>query len=111
MKKQCLLAQKTCIPCHGGIPPLEGEQINKLLLELDRSWRVIDEHHLEKTYLFQDFVSALTFTNKVGALAEELHHHPDIMLTYGKVVIKVWTHKINGLAESDFILAARIDLI
>jgi 4a-hydroxytetrahydrobiopterin dehydratase len=102
------LAQKTCVPCKGGHPPLKGEALQSLWRQVE-GWNVIDEHHLVKTYKFPDFVAALGFVNKVGNLAEEQQHHPDIYLAWGKVEIKIWTHKINGLTESDFILAAKID--
>jgi 4a-hydroxytetrahydrobiopterin dehydratase len=102
------LASKTCLPCRGGVPPLKGQEITKLLAQLD-GWNVVQEHHLEKSYHFPDFRSALEFTNKVGQLAEEQGHHPDIYLAWGKVQIQIWTHKIDGLTESDFILAAKID--
>jgi 4a-hydroxytetrahydrobiopterin dehydratase len=102
------LAAKTCVPCRGGVPPLRGEELVKLRAQLE-GWSVIDEHHLEKNYTFPDFRHALDFTNRVGALAEEQDHHPDIYLAWGKVGIRIWTHKIDGLTESDFILAARID--
>ncbi len=72
---------------------------------------MIEEHHISKTYKFPNFVKALAFVNKVGDIAEEQGHHPDIFLTWGKVRIKTWTHKIDGLTESDFILAAKIDEI
>jgi 4a-hydroxytetrahydrobiopterin dehydratase len=102
------LATKECVPCKGGVPPLSGEQIKPLKVQL-RGWDVIDEHHLTKLYNFSDFVTALAFVNKVGDLAERQGHHPDILLSWGKVRIDIWTHKINGLTESDFILAAKID--
>jgi len=73
------------------------------------AWKVVDEHHLVKSYVFPDFRTALQFVNKVGELAEEQGHHPDIFLAWGKVEIAIWTHKIDGLTESDFILAAKID--
>lgn len=72
-------------------------------------WDIVDEHHLERQFSFPDFQSALDFTNAVGALAEAEGHHPDIYLAWGKVGIKIWTHKINGLTTSDFVLAAKID--
>lgn len=103
------LAKKTCIPCQGGIPPLHAEEIDRLHEELGASWAVIGEHHLEKSYEFPDFRKALEFTNKVGELAEQEGHHPDIHLTWGKVKLQIWTHKIDGLTESDFILAAKIN--
>ncbi len=103
------LAQKTCVPCQGGIPPLSEEETRKLLGQLQSGWKIIDNHHLEKEVTFKDFLSALAYTNRVGELAETQGHHPDIYLAWGKVKITLWTHKINGLTESDFILAAKID--
>jgi 4a-hydroxytetrahydrobiopterin dehydratase len=105
----CDLSKKKCIPCEGGMPPLKGSALTELQQQLEKGWKVVDEHHLEKEYSFKNFREALAFTNAVGAIAEEEGHHPDILLTYGKVKIQLWTHKIDGLAESDFILAAKID--
>ena len=102
------LASKTCVPCRGGVPPLKGEELKALANQVT-GWVVTDEHHIEKTFTFPDFLKALAFTNKVGELAEQQGHHPDIFLAWGKVGIKTWTHKIDGLTESDFILAAKID--
>jgi 4a-hydroxytetrahydrobiopterin dehydratase len=102
------LASKTCVPCKGGVPALHGEQLHDLSHQLP-NWRVIDEHHITRTFTFPDFKSALDFVNRVGAIAEEQGHHPDIVLAWGKVEITIWTHKVNGLTESDFILAAKID--
>lgn len=103
------LANETCVPCRGGVPPLAGEELAALLRELGNGWRVVDGHHLEKEYPFPDFAEALAFTNRVGALAEEEGHHPDIYLAWGKVRITNWTHKIDGLSRGDFVLAAKID--
>ncbi len=102
------LAEKKCVPCRGGVPPLEAGRIAELLEELN-DWSAQDHHHLTKTHTFPDFAQALAFVNQVGAIAEDQGHHPDIYLAWGKVRIDVWTHKINGLTESDFILAAKID--
>ncbi len=102
------LAEKTCVPCRGGVPPLNGEQIRPLASEVT-DWTVVNNHHIEREFKFPDFKAALAFTNKVGAIAEEQGHHPDIYLAWGKVGVKVWTHKIDGLTESDFIMAAKID--
>ena len=104
------LASKTCVPCRGGVPPLQGTELGALLKQVD-GWNVVEEHYITKTFTFPDFQKALDFVNKVGALAEEQGHHPDIYLTWGKTEIKIWTHKIDGLTESDFILAAKIDQI
>jgi 4a-hydroxytetrahydrobiopterin dehydratase len=93
----------------GGVPPLQGREVKKLLDQLGRGWTVVDDHHLEKEYKFDDFRQALGFTNRVGELAEEQGHHPDVYLAWGKVKLTLWTHKINGLTESDFIFAAKAD--
>lgn len=103
------LAQKKCIPCEEGTPPMEIIEIQEYTSQLKPGWHVVNEHHLEKEYSFKDFKEALAFTNQLGKLAEEQGHHPDIHLSWGKVRIVLWTHKINGLSESDFILAAKID--
>lgn len=105
------LADKQCVPCRGGVPPLRGEEVRKLSEQLGGSWAVVDEHHLEKEYRFADFAEALAFTNRVGAVAEEQGHHPDIYLAWGRVALKVWTHKVDGLTESDFIFAAKADAV
>ena len=102
------LAAKTCVPCRGGVPPLEGEELSRLQKQVE-GWDVVKGHHLHKAYTFPDFKSALAFVNRVGDVAEEQGHHPDIFLTWGKVEITIWTHKIDGLTESDFILAAKLD--
>ncbi len=103
------LAAETCVPCRGGVPPLKGEELSALQRELGAEWGVIDEHHLEKEFRFRNFAEALAFTNKVGAIAEEQGHHPDIYLAWGKVRVTIWTHKIDGLTRSDFVLAAKIE--
>jgi len=103
------LAEKDCVPCKGGVPPLKGQELAKFKNELNGGWQVIKEHHLEKEYKFKDFREALDFTNKVGELAESQGHHPDIYLAWGQVKLTVWTHKIDGLTESDFVLAAKAD--
>ncbi|MEY8206918.1 MAG: 4a-hydroxytetrahydrobiopterin dehydratase [SAR324 cluster bacterium] len=104
-----VLAQETCIPCRGGVPPLKGEELDALQEKLGNGWQIINEHHLEKEYIFADFRQALDFTVKVGEVAENQDHHPDIYLAWGKVKLTIWTHKIDGLTESDFILAAKAD--
>ena len=103
------LAKKTCIPCKGGVPPLKGAKLDDLLEKLKNDWKIIKEHHLEKEYSFKNFKEALNFTIKVGELAENQGHHPDIFLAWGKVKLTIWTHKIDGLTESDFIFAAKTD--
>jgi len=103
------LAKKECVPCKGSVPPLKGRDLTLLLGKLGNGWNCIKEHHLEKKYDFSDFRRALDFTSRVGELAEQQGHHPDIYLSWGKVVLTVWTHKIDGLTESDFIFAAKAD--
>ena len=102
------LASKTCVPCKGDVPALKGSQLHDLSHQLP-NWQVVDEHHLTRAFKFPDFQKALDFVNRVGAIAEEQGHHPDILLTWGKAEITIWTHAVNGLTESDFILAAKID--
>jgi 4a-hydroxytetrahydrobiopterin dehydratase len=104
-----ILAEKECVPCKGGVPPLKGEALARLERELGGHWKVVEEHHLEKEYKFDNFREALRFTNKVGELAEAQNHHPDIYLTWGKAKLTIWTHRVNGLTESDFVLAAKAD--
>ncbi len=105
------LTNRVCVPCKGGIPPLKGKKLKTLQNQLGNGWNVIDEHHLEKEWKLNDFLTALDITNRIGSLAEEQGHHPNIYLAWGKVGIKLWTHKIDGLTDSDFILAAKIDSI
>lgn len=102
------LAEKTCIPCRGGVPPLAPEQTRPLQAQLPH-WRVVDNHHLWREFGFSDFATALDFVNRIGQVAEAQGHHPDIHLAWGKVGVEIWTHKIDGLTESDFIFAAKVD--
>ena len=105
------LTQRQCTACKGGVEPLKSEAIKEYMEQLGEGWGVIEEHHLEKEYKFKDFKQALGFVNKVGELAEAEGHHPDIYLSWGKVILEIWTHKINGLHENDFVLAAKADKI
>lgn len=106
------LAAKHCVPCHGGVPPLGPDERQSLLAELGpNGWQVVDGQRLEKDYEFPDFARALAFTDRVGALAEEQGHHPDIHLAWGKVGLVIWTHAVGGLTESDFVLAAKADRV
>lgn len=108
--EQCNLADKECLPCKGGVPPLKGAALHTLARQLD-GWTMVGEHHLTKTYRFPDFVAALAFVNRVGGLAERVGHHPDLHLAWGRVDVEIWTHKIDGLTESDFIFAAKTDAL
>lgn len=103
------LASKTCVPCRGGVPPLSMDVASRLMEQLD-GWS-FEQGHLAKSFYFADFANALAFVNKIGAICEEQGHHPDLYMTWGKVSLEVWTHKIDGLTESDFILAAKFDEI
>lgn len=103
------LAERECVPCRGGVPPLGGERLAELADRLGGGWRVVDGHHLEKTYRFPDFRRALDFVVRVGEMSERQGHHPDVHLAWGRVRLVVWTHKIDGLTESDFVWAAKAD--
>ena len=103
------LASRECIPCRGDIPPLAGDELAALYADLGGGWELVDDHHLVKTYRFPNFQQALDFTNRIGALAEEVNHHPNICLGWGRVEVELWTHKIDGLAEADFVWAAKAD--
>jgi 4a-hydroxytetrahydrobiopterin dehydratase len=105
------LAQMECVPCKGGVPPMTAEQIAPWLARLGGAWQVVDDHHLRNEYTFKNFRQALEFTNRVGELAEQIGHHPDIDLAWGKVGVTLWTHKIGGLSESDFIFAAKVEAL
>ena len=106
------LAAKQCIPCKGGVSPLHGAALLVLHHQLGgdaSSWQIVAEHHLEKEYRFENFADALAFVNRVGAIAEEQNHHPDLFFSWGRARITIWTHKIDGLTESDFVFAAKCD--
>ena len=103
------LADRRCVPCRGGVPPLAGDELDRFSEQLGDGWTVVEGHHLEKGFRFPNFREALAFTNRVGELAEEQDHHPDLYLGWGKVKVTIWTHKIDGLTESDFVFAAMVD--
>ncbi len=105
------LADKKCIPCKDGTAPMPTDQAKKLLPQLNSTWKFNDANHLEAAYTFKTFHQALQFANKVGDLADEQGHHPDLYISWGKCNVEIWTHKIQGLSESDFILSAKIDLL
>jgi 4a-hydroxytetrahydrobiopterin dehydratase len=104
------LADHTCVPCRGNVPPLKGAALEDMKKELP-GWEVVAEHHLHKVFPYPDFKQALDFVNRAGAIAEEQGHHPDILLAWGKAAVTIYTHKIDGLTESDFILAAKLDRV
>ncbi len=103
------LADRDCIPCKGGEPPLSRDEVAALHGQLSDGWEVVNDHHLVRRLGFPDFATALAFTNRIGAVAEEQGHHPDITLGWGRVEVTIWTHAIEGLSESDFVLAAKIE--
>jgi len=105
------LHDKTCVPCQGGTPPLSDAEIVPLASQIDRDWRVVDGHHLEREWKFADFQNALDFVNAAGVICEAEFHHADFDFGWGRAKVTIWTHKIDGLTESDFVLAAKLDTI
>jgi 4a-hydroxytetrahydrobiopterin dehydratase len=103
------LAERHCVPCEGGVPPMEPEEAEAMLAELEAGWEIADDHHLTRGFDFDDFAEALEFVNAVGEVAEAEGHHPVITFTWGEATVEIWTHAIDGLSENDFILAAKID--
>ena len=103
------LADQKCIPCSIGTPPLEGEELDSYYQQISDEWQLVEKHHLERNFTFKNFRQALDFTNEIGELAEKEGHHPDIALSWGKVVLTLYTHKIDGLSDADFVFAAKVD--
>jgi 4a-hydroxytetrahydrobiopterin dehydratase len=103
------LADQKCIPCSIGTPPLEGEELDSYYQQISDEWQLVEKHHLERKFTFKNFRQALDFTNEIGELAEKEGHHPDIALSWGKVVLTLYTHKIDGLSDADFVFAAKVD--
>jgi 4a-hydroxytetrahydrobiopterin dehydratase len=103
------LAEKECVPCAKGTPPLKGSALDALTVQLNPGWRVVDGARLEREFKFKNFRDALAFTNRVGELAESINHHPDVFLAWGQVKLILSTHSIGGLSENDFIFAAKVD--
>ncbi|MDY6777913.1 MAG: 4a-hydroxytetrahydrobiopterin dehydratase [Candidatus Nanohaloarchaea archaeon] len=103
------LTDKTCEPCQGGIPPMEEEEIVEYREQIDDAWDIVEDHHIKRSFDFNDFQAALEFVNQVGEIAEQEGHHPVIEFTWGEATIEIYTHKIDGLHENDFILASKID--
>ncbi len=104
------LADQPCVPCKGGTPPLSTEEYEPLLAQL-RGWEVVDDKKLLKGFKFKDFVEAVAFVNRIAAEAEAQGHHPDLHVGWGRVEVEMWTHTIDGLSSSDFIMAAKIDRV
>ncbi len=102
------LASKDCVPCRGGVPPLKGADLEELHRQVP-AWDLVEEHHLRREFRFKNFREALDFVNQVGELAEEQGHHPDIAFGWGRAELTIFTHKIDGLTESDFVFAAKVD--
>lgn len=107
----CSLKDKNCIPCQGGVPALTPAEIQKYLKEVGNNWKVNSQGHLHKEFTFDNFMGAMDLANKIAVVAEKEGHHPDLTIAWGKCSVEIWTHKINGLSESDFILAAKIDAL
>jgi len=106
-----MLHNRKCVPCEGGTPPLTEAECNVLITNMNEDWRVVDNHHLERIWNFEDFQSALGFVNSAGQICEQEFHHADFDFGWGKAKVTIWTHKIDGLTESDFILASKLDQI
>ncbi len=109
MPQMCSLLDQQCMPCRGSVPPLKAKALDYFRKQLGEGWNLVGEHHIEKEFTRKDWREAVEFTNRIADLADREGHHPDILLTYGKVKVTLWTHKIDGLSENDFILAAKID--
>ena len=102
------LANKRCIPCSGGVPRLESAAIAELHPQVP-DWEVILGHHLRRVFTCDDYAGALRLVNHIGEVAEAENHHPNITFTWGRVEVEIWSHKIDGLSEADFVLAAKVD--
>jgi len=102
-------ADQKCIPCRGGVSPMEGREAEVLLRELGEGWQLNADGHLECSYEFKNFREAMAFANEVADIAEREDHHPDLHIGWGHCKLEVWTHKIGGLTESDFYFAAKAD--
>lgn len=103
------LVNKTCVACKGNEPPLAPEIINQLLKVLGEGWSLNAQSHLFKEYKLTNFMEAIKLANAIAAIAEKEGHHPNLLIAWGKCSVELWTHKIKGLTENDFILAAKIE--
>ena len=106
-----MFVNKKCVPCQGGIPPLEKQEIEKFKHLVDSNWKVIGEKKLEREFEFLQFLDGIKFTNKIAELAESEGHHPYIHINFKIIKVILFTHKIDGLHENDFLMAAKIDSI
>jgi 4a-hydroxytetrahydrobiopterin dehydratase len=111
MNNTCSLQEKKCTPCQGNVPPLNTRATQALLEQLNDHWSINAAGHLVIKYPFADFITALDFANAIALVAEQEGHHPDLTISWGACGIELWTHKIQGLTESDFILASKIEQI
>ena len=105
------LVNRSCVPCQGGMSPLDQVLTQNLLSELNAGWIINEAGHLYKTYAFRNFMEAMDFANKIAEVAEKELHHPNVTIAWGECSLEIWTHKIFGLTESDFVLAAKIEAI
>jgi 4a-hydroxytetrahydrobiopterin dehydratase len=105
------LSSMECVPCRGGVPPLVGDELKGWHEKLANEWQLIEGHHISKLFEFSSFVKSIEFTNAMADLSESVGHHPVILINFKKVTVDVWTHKIDGLTDADFIFAAKIDEI
>ena len=103
------LSKKKCKPCEGGIPPLNEKEVAEYRMQIRDDWKVIENKKLLKEYIFENYRDSMDFVNSVANLAEEEGHHPVMHVFFGRVVIELWTHAIDGLSENDFIMAFKID--
>ena len=103
------LAEQQCVPCRGGVPPMERTRAENMLTELGSAWRLNPAGHLERSYRFSDFAQSMSFANTVADIAEAEGHHPELRVGWGNCTVEIWTHKVNGLTESDFFLAAKAE--
>ncbi len=103
------LARRQCVPCRGGVPPLSLERVAVLRRQISPAWEIVDGHHLMREVRLRSFREALELANTIGGIAEAQKHHPDLLVSWGKLTVTLFTHAIDGLHENDFIMAARID--
>jgi 4a-hydroxytetrahydrobiopterin dehydratase len=103
------LADRSCVPCRGGVPPVTGAELESLRGQVSPAWTVVNGHHLVREFKVSNFRKALDLASRIGEIAEQQRHHPDLLVAWGRLTVTLYTHAIDGLHENDFILAARID--